>query len=491
LRLFMTMTRSLPDRLGNKLRPVAERLDLAFSDEGARSVAARAAVFTFAVRVFNAFLAYVSQIILARVMGQYEYGVFAIIWVWLVVLATFCALGYPSALLRFIPELYQSGRYRELRMVMVRGSMVNVGFATLLAGTGIAIIALMPELFDHAFAVPLILAAVCLPMLTLLDNQDRISQAFDWAELVNIPNFILRPILALVLFGVLILLGAQALATTAMLATMLAIWIITLGQHLVLRARLKKKLSDRPDALTTPDANGGTIKPYLKAALPMLAVEGFFYLIINTDIMVAGLFVSPEEVGVYFAAAKTLALVHFVYFAIRIAMAHKIAEYYALGNTVQLRSTLRDAIHWTFFPSITIAMALALFGHLILGLFGEAFVEDGMTYLSILLIGVVIRACVGPAEAMLTMANAQKLAAWLYLFVFTINIALNFALIPVLGLVGAAIATAVAMTVETILLALAVHRTLGIVSIIGFTNRLKPGHGQPQGSQVQLPGPAE
>lgn len=474
MHVFSNIAGNLPGTLAAKLAPVAEKIDLAFSDRGPRSVAARAALFTFAVRVFNAGLAYLSQIILARLMGQYEYGVYAIIWVWLIVLATFCALGYPTGLLRFVPELYKSGRYRELRMVMLRGSLVNVGFASLLGLTGIAIVVLMPGLFDNAFVLPLMLAAICLPMLTLLDNQDSIAQAFDWPDLVNIPSFIVRPILVLSLFGVLVLAGVQANATTAMLATILGIWTVAVGQFLVLRARLKIKLGDPATMPADPvqEKEGGRIAPYVRAALPMLAVEGFFYLIINTDIMVAGLFVPPDEVGVYYAAAKTLALVHFVYFAIRVATAHKIAEYHTLGNHAALRSTLSDAIHWTFWPSLAIAVALWLFGHVILGLFGEGFAEDGMVFLSILLVGVLIRATVGPAEAMLTMANAQKLAAWLYVLVFVVNLGLNFLLIPIYGLLGAALATALSMTVETILLGLAVHRTLGIISFIGVVGRL-------------------
>lgn len=114
-----------------------------------------------------------------------------------------------------------------------------------------------------------------------------------------------------------------------------------------------------------------------------------------------------------------------------------------------------------------------VFGGFILGLFGEGYAEEGMLFLAILLAGVVIRASIGPAEAILTMANAQKLAAWLYAGVFVVNLALNFALIPLFGLVGAAVATALSMVVETLLLVIAVRRTLGIVSFIGVVGRLK------------------
>ncbi|MEQ8656999.1 MAG: lipopolysaccharide biosynthesis protein [Hyphomicrobiales bacterium] len=476
----------MPPHLGEKLAPVSAKLDLAFSNDGPRSKAARAALLTFAVRVFNAALAYISQIILARLMGQYEYGVFAIIWVWVMVLATFCALGYPSALLRFIPELYKTGRYRELRMVLVRGSLVNVGFASLLGATGIAIVLLMPDLLERAFVLPLMLAAICMPMITLMINQGSIAQAFDWPDLVNIPAYVARPSLVLGLFCVFVLVGTQASAVTAMMASLVGIWLVVVGQFLMLRFRVRERLLTGARDNDNAIADGGKLTPYLRAALPMLAVEGIFYLIINTDVMVAGLFVTPHDVAVYYAAAKTLALVHFVYFAIRIATAHKIAEYHALGNEAALRATLRDAIHWTFWPSLGLALALWAFGGLVLGLFGAGFAEEGMPFLAILLAGVVIRATIGPAEALLTMANEQKLAAWIYACVFVTNLSLNFALIALFGLIGAAIATAVSMTVETLLLSLAIYRKLGVVSFIGAVGRLKA-----QGVDRPAAGPAE
>jgi len=489
--LFSNFSEKLPANLSKKLAALSAKLDLAFSDDGPRSQAARAALLTFAVRVFNAALAYISQIILARLMGQHEYGVFAILWVWVMVLATFAALGYPSALLRFVPELYKTGRYKELRMVLVRGSLFNVGFASLLGATGIAIVLVMPDLLEQAFVLPLMLAAICLPMITLMINQGSIAQAFDWPDLVNIPAYIARPSLVLGLFCVFVLVGIEANAVTAMLASLVGIWLVIVGQFLILRSRVRARLATGARDNDSSIDDGGHLSPYLRAALPMLAVEGIFYLIINTDVMVAGLFVTPHDVAVYYAAAKTLALVHFVYFAIRIATAHKIAEHHALGNDAALRSTLRDAIHWTFWPSLGLALALWVFGGVVLGLFGEGFAEEGKEFLAILLGGVVIRATIGPAEALLTMADEQKLAAWIYACVFVTNLALNFALIALFGLIGAAIATAVSMTVETLLLSLAIYRKLGVVSFIGAVGRLKAPTSDRSEPDIPAAGPAE
>ena len=59
------------------------------------------------------------------------------------------------------------------------------------------------------------------------------------------------------------------------------------------------------------------ILAWIGISLPIFLVEGFFNLLTNVDIIIVGQFVPPDQVAVYYAATKTLALVHFVYFSVR------------------------------------------------------------------------------------------------------------------------------------------------------------------------------
>jgi len=72
------------------------------------------------------------------------------------------------------------------------------------------------------------------------------------------------------------------------------------------------------------------------------------------------------------------------------------------------------------------------------------------------------RASIGPVEKLLTMLGHQTLCAWVYAGAFVANIALNFALVPWFGLIGAGIATSSALVLETILLFILTKRRLGL-----------------------------
>ncbi len=62
----------------------------------------------------------------------------------------------------------------------------------------------------------------------------------------------------------------------------------------------------------------------------------FICLLTYADVIVLQLFRPPNEVGIYYAAAKTMALVAFIYFSVAQTLAHKFAEYHVAGDRKRL-----------------------------------------------------------------------------------------------------------------------------------------------------------
>jgi O-antigen/teichoic acid export membrane protein len=244
-----------------------------------------------------------------------------------------------------------------------------------------------------------------------------------------------------------------------MAATIAATYLVTLLQGLALRRRLRRTVPAGPREFHPIH--------WIAISLPIFLVEGLFNLMTNVDILIVGALVDPASAGIYFAAVKALAIVHFVYFAVRAGAAQRFSAYYAAGDRSQLQSFLRDTLHWTFWPSLLISAVLLLLGKPILALFGPSFVE-GYPLFFIFIAGLLVRASVGPAESILTMAGEQRICATVYAAVFALNVVLNFLLIPPLGLAGAAIATASAIAIEALALAIVIHQRLGFRSWIGF-----------------------
>jgi O-antigen/teichoic acid export membrane protein len=111
------------------------------------------------------------------------------------------------------------------------------------------------------------------------------------------------------------------------------------------------------------------------------------------------------------------------------------------------------------------AIVVLALGEFMLMLFGPDF-DAGYPLLFLLVVGVVARSAVGPAESLLTMTGNENICAFVYAMTLALNIALSVLLIPAFGLWGAAIATTASMVFEAAALSFTVWKRLGIVMAI-------------------------
>ncbi|MBN9674092.1 oligosaccharide flippase family protein [Labrenzia aggregata] len=421
------------------------------------SAASRMALSTFAVRIAGAALAYLSQIVLARLLGAHDYGVYSVAWTFVIVLGAMSCGGFSTSVSRFVPEYRQSGDLSGLRGFLFAGRLTAFGLGAAIALTGIGLVFLFRPVIDPFYVLPLSVVLLALPFFSFGQVQDGIARSFDWISLAMLPTYIWRPLTILFLLVAAVLAGFQANALTAVTAAVSATVLVAAYQHGHLGRRLAPVIPAGPRRIE--------LRSWVIVSMPMLMVEGFLQLLTSADVIMVSLFRDPDEVAVYFAASKTLALVHFVYFAVRAASAHRFSKFAQSKDSDGLASYARMAAHWTFWPSVAVGAGLLLIAPLLLRLFGSGF-ESGFPLIALLMIGVLARASVGPADALLTMTGHQKVCAGIYAVTFGLNVVFNLLLIPFLGLAGAAIATSCAIIFEATSLSLAARRKLGVSTFV-------------------------
>ena len=423
------------------------------SSDGERERTQRNAVIAFAVRCLSAGLLYVTQIVLARWMGTFEYGIYVFVWTWVLILGGMSHLGLNLAAIRLAPSYRETGDMDRLRGLM-RGSRfaaLGCGTALMLAGI-IGLWAFKPYIESH-FVLPVYLALVCIPLYALTDVQDGIGRAHAWMSVALIPPYILRPLLLLSGMFAAHWYGLPMDAATAAGAAIIATWGAGIVQTLLLNRRL---------AATIPSgARTYTFGPWLKTSLPLLVILAAELALQNTDILVISRYLSPADVGVYFAAGKTMALIMFVHYAVGSAVANKFAALNARGDKEGLRAFVKDAVNWTFWPSLAGAVIILALGKPLLWLFGPQF-EAGYPVMCILVVGFLFRASMGPAEYLLNMLGEQALCATVLVAAAVLNVALNFALVPHYGLIGAASATSLSLVMAALMNSVVVWRRLEI-----------------------------
>jgi len=434
--------------------PVAwEHVRTWLADGSDNSRAQRAAGSAFLIRVASAAVAFLSQPLLARWMGSYEFGIYAYVWTWLTLLGGVIDCGLGTSAQRFIPEYAERKSLELLRGFLSGTRWLAVGLSSLAAVVGVIAIKVFETRLDHFLVLPMYLACLTLPLLGLAAVQDGIARSFNWIGVALLPIYIVRPLAILLLMLAAYLAGFHASAVIAMTAVVLATWATAIFQLAVLDRSLRGKIA--------PGAKSYAFGTWFATSLPITVSAGFYFLLSYVDVLVVEVFRSPQDVAVYFAAQKMLALVAFVYFSVSATVAYKFAEYQAAGDRARLAGFFARSINWTFWPSLAGVIVLLVLGHPLLWLFGPEFVQ-GYPLIGILAVGLLARAAVGPADRLLTMLGRQKLSALVYGAAFACNLLACVTLIPRFGLAGAALSTTAALLVESGALFWLVKRELGM-----------------------------
>ena len=253
--------------------------------------------------------------------------------------------------------------------------------------------------------LPLSIAFATLPFYALMQMQDGIARSYNWIHVALLPPYVVRHLIMLTIVSAAYLLNFPTNAETAVTAVAVALVLTVIGQTFVLNRKLARAVAPGPKAYE--------VKTWLSVSLPILIVEGFYLLLTNVDIVMLQHFRSPDDVAVYYAAAKTLALIAFVHFAVSAAVGHRFSEYHVTNDHDRLKTILADSIRWTFWASLAASVVILAMGRPLLSLFGPRFVE-GYHLMLILVAGLMARASVGPVERLLNMLGEQRVCAAVY-----------------------------------------------------------------------------
>jgi O-antigen/teichoic acid export membrane protein len=423
--------------------PVADRNQLTPGNSGAnfslliRNVTRQGAVVLL-TRGAAVLLGFAVTICVARVLGPAGFGKFKLGSVVVVLITTFCVLGLDRALLRYIPMLETRGGAGIRRLLLRSGGLV---FALSLLFGGLLIIA-APLIADHYFHSAemtgvLRMFSIQIPVLALVrflvgaataakrvDFSSKITNVFSPAMFL-----LLVPVVALVYPGLYGIITARSIAQFAA-----AVWLIGF------LARRYRHIEQQPAT------DIGTFKSYLQLSIPLFFIVAGYQLLGQTDTMVLGYFVSEKEVGIYSVAAKVSAFVLIGPEILLPIVAPLFSELNETGDRSSLEALFTAVTKWFCYSASMIFAAIAILRAEVLHVFGNAF-TTGTTALLILAVGQLANAVTGPTGVLLTMTGKQKWEVGNISALVLLNLVLNVWLVPRMGSSGAALATAISITV--------------------------------------------
>jgi O-antigen/teichoic acid export membrane protein len=340
---------------GEEIRWTVARGRALLTDSGDSSPIHRLAGAAFVIRVISAAITFVSQILLARWMGSFDFGIFIYGWNWLLLVGAMVDLGLGSSAQRFIPEYTEHKQFALLRGFLSGSRWLALLFGTIAGIAGALAVRLLSPHIEPAAVIPLYLSCASLPMFGVWSVQSGIARSHNWVNLGLSPVYVQSQLLLLGLMGLVYALGLRTDAVTATAIGVVALMSVGVGQIAVLNRRLSGVVENGPKAFAA--------RTWLAISLPIFLVEAFYYLLTYSDVIVVAQFRPADEVAVYYAAAKTIALVSFIYYSVSQTIAHKFVEYDVSGDREGLIAFLKQSVRLTFWPSLVVIVGLLALGH--------------------------------------------------------------------------------------------------------------------------------
>jgi O-antigen/teichoic acid export membrane protein len=199
------------------------------------------------------------------------------------------------------------------------------------------------------------------------------------------------------------------------------------------------------------------LKSILNITLPMMLTNSLFLIMSWMDILMLSAFKTQSDVGIYNTALKIAACISITLVAISSIAAPKIAELYGRNDTKGFRRFVKQTSFLNFSISLPIFLFIILFPGFLLGIFGQEFTA-GTSTLIILAVGQVFGAFSGATIHILNMTGYEKLSRNILLSTATINLILNYILVPRYGMTGAAIATSISTILWNILSEIVIYQ---------------------------------
>lgn len=207
-------------------------------------------------------------------------------------------------------------------------------------------------------------------------------------------------------------------------------------------------------------------KELLKVSLPMLSAKYLTTLYTWLGTLILAAYVAPDEVGVFNAAARMSAFATMPLIAVNNISGPRFAEAYGENDERSLRKTVRLSTRLIFWTAMPIMLLFYLFPEQILGIYGKEFkTSDAILTFAVINAGQVINFITGPVTQLLNMTGRQLVTQRYAIITTFTSIGLSLLLIPTMGMLGAALATAVARTVLNLGCALHIYFTMKIVTI--------------------------
>lgn len=202
-------------------------------------------------------------------------------------------------------------------------------------------------------------------------------------------------------------------------------------------------------------------KKVFESAFPLWIILLMNNLVIWSGQIVAGFFLESSEVAILSISQRISITISIVLIAVNYVIAPNLASSFKEGNMKLFTSYVRLSSRFLLLIAFPITGIVLLYPKFLLNLFGNDYIA-GFLVLQILAIGQFINVVTGSVGYILNMTGNEKVMRNIVLISGPLSIILSTILIPIYGIIGAAISISLALIFQNLLAVYFVKTKLGI-----------------------------
>jgi len=383
-------------------------------------------------------LRYVTNVAMTHMVSPAVYGVFGEVYTAVLILGWIAKLGFDGVLIRLLPA-YRVRDERELAGGLIRfATWITLTSGLLMGVLFFVFAAIIARLVYHdpSYQLPLQEVAPLIPLMAFQVVLGCGLQAFKEIKWKVYMDRLSQPLITLAVMIVFYLLGwrMEALIFSAISGYVCSVFL----GHIIFSRTAKHFVHDTPRRYTP--------RVWSSFAVPLL-LNGLIQSILNsTDILFLSIFASPVQAGIYIAADKVSYFVVMPLFALNMIFSPLMGEYHTSRKYDQLANMFKMVTKWSFSLSLPVFLGCLIFHTALLEIFGPTYTQ-GEIALLILCFGNLVDAGTGSVLQLLVMTGRLRILLINSIISIMVNVGLSFMLVQHFGILGAALAAALAVIV--------------------------------------------
>ncbi len=399
-----------------------------------------------------AFIGFISKTLVARSFERSQYGTFNLALTVISIGAIIALMGLPSGLPREISK-YKSEDRERVKHLISAALWVAVPSSIAVAGVYLLIAPYISSLLnDPNLTGVLRVVDLSLPFMAVSSIMVSVSRGFDRVREAFYYQQIIYPVLYLifVLLAVFGRLGFGFVFTGYVIAQAVIAVMISLD----LKRSGVLRLAPFPDRRVAVGL--------VAFSIPLMLTGILSYIMGWTDTLMLGYYFNSSVVGLYSTASPLAKFIPVFLSSAGFLFMPVATSFYTRGKLEELRRFYMIITRWVFIPTFLLFTLFLVFPRATIGgLFGSRYTAAAPA-LQILTVGFTVQALFGPNGLSLVAVGRTKANLIGNLIAAALNVTLNAVLIPIYGIKGAALATAVSYIAINLVYSSWLYRRTGV-----------------------------